>query len=98
MSPEDMGVEGGVGWGSRQDVGRGHSHTWAHAFINSKSGVLWCSQAKGRWVNSNQKEQGFGKLHGSLISGAHKGKALQGGGDLVTRRMGAVISGTFIYV
>lgn len=86
MSPEAMRVEGRVGF--KAGCGQGAQQHLGTCLINSKAGVLWCSQAKGRWVNSNQKEQGFGKLYGSLTSGAHKGKALQGGGDLVTRQMG----------
>lgn len=37
------------------------------------------------WVNSNEKELGFGKLHRGLLQGMHKGKAL-GGGETVAHK------------
>lgn len=58
----------------RQDLG----HT---SLLGSVNEVFWDSQANARLVNSNQNQQGFGKLHRGLISGAHKRKALGGRGN-----------------
>lgn len=47
----------------------------------NRSGMLWRSWAKAQSVHLNSKEQEFGRLHGVLILGAHKRKALRGEGD-----------------
>lgn len=60
------------------------------------SGMLCGSQAKARLVNSNQKEQGFSQLHGCLTEGAHKGKALGGGGRLDHKGIGEVTPRPYI--
>lgn len=46
-------------------------------------GKLWGSWAKARFVNSNQKEQGFGKVQGYYLR-AHMGKLL-GDGETAVR-------------
>lgn len=61
----------GATWGSQGRVQAKRVRTWAHAFIGVH---VW--NVKARWVKSNQKASGFGKLHR-----AQKGKALGGGGD-----------------
>ena len=45
--------------------------------LGSVGGVLWDAQAKSRLVNSNQREKGLCKLHGSLIYGVYKRSYLE---------------------
>ena len=62
------------------------------SLLGPMDGVLWVSWAKAGLVNSNPKEPSFGKLHGGLMSGAHKGKAL-GGRVTVYRKARKVMAG-----
>lgn len=47
------------------------------SFLGFLGGALWGAWAKARLVNLNQKEQGFGMLHGELIDRVHKRKVLE---------------------
>ena len=40
------------------------------AFIRVWGGMLWGSRVKARLVNSDQKEQDFGKLRGGWVAGS----------------------------
>ena len=51
---------------SRQGAGR-EKQDLGHMLIRIHGWRLWGFQAKARLVNSNQKSQGLGKLHGSSI-------------------------------
>lgn len=51
-----------VGYRQRERQDPGHM-----PLFGSMNGMVWGSQAKVRLVNSNQKEPGFGKLHGGLM-------------------------------
>ena len=76
----------------QQDLG----HT---CLSRSVGGVFWGSHPMARLLNSNQKEQGLGKVHRDLIKGAHKG--VRGpwlSGETITRAIGGIISETYIYL
>ena len=64
VQEEAQGTPGG-------EVKAGASRQWQNLvpmpILESLGAVLWGPQANAWLVNLNQKEQGFGKLHGGLI-------------------------------
>lgn len=77
---------------SRQTERRGRGHT---PLLGSTGGILRCFWAKSGWSTQTKNSEMLVSYKGFGLSKAQE-KSLEGGGDVITRATGEVVSGTYI--
>lgn len=63
--------------------------------LGSTGGMLRCSWAKSGWSIQTKKSEMLESYKGFGLKEAQE-KSLEGGGDMITRTTGEVVSGTYI--
>lgn len=66
--------------------------------LGSMGAVLWGSQAKPRFVNSNEKQQGFAKLFRDLSRGYTRWSPSEAGDTVAHKGCWRSLSGIYIYL
>ena len=81
---------------SRQSADRERQDLGHMSLLGSVGGVVWCSPAQGRFVNSLCKRRALvSSTVGSYLRGTQEEGTEKQGRILITRAVGEIISGTY---